>query len=146
MKIGVLSDTHDLLPLQVMDALREMDEIWHLGDVCQPHIIHSLASLKIPLHGVSGNCDSHGRWPQSLTLERCGKVFFLIHIPLEQAPDGVDVLLHGHTHVPRDEIMAGCRFINPGAVGGADKGASHGFGVMRLDERGQIRWQQIQLN
>ena len=25
--------------------------------------------------------------------------------------------LHGHTHVPRDEVLAGVRFLNPGCLG-----------------------------
>lgn len=140
--MGVLSDMHDFMPDGVMDSLRDMDEIWHLGDVCQPHVIHVLESLEIPLQVVAGNCDHDYNWPETLTLKRCGKVFFLIHIPLHQAPTDVDVLLHGHTHVPRDEMVLGCRFINPGALGGAVKGAPHGFGVMALDEGGEISWEQ----
>jgi hypothetical protein len=50
-------------------------------------------------------------------LPRAGLVFHLIHIPPRSAPKGAQVLLHGHTHVPRDEVDAqGVRWLNPGCI------------------------------
>ncbi|MEM6885940.1 MAG: metallophosphoesterase family protein [Verrucomicrobiota bacterium] len=145
MKIGVLSDTHDSLPAQVLEAMREADEIWHLGDVTRPFILSSLQDLGIPLQVVAGNCDHNVEWPETLRLERMGIRFYLIHIPLYRAPEGVDVLLHGHTHMPRDEMIEGCRFMNPGAVAGSYKGSPHGFAMMTLSETGSIGWERLEL-
>lgn len=122
--------------------MRGVDEIWHLGDVCHSRVLSALEALEVPLHVVAGNCDARGLWPETLTLERVGLIFFVIHIPLYRAPAGVDVLLHGHTHVPRDEMIDGCRFLNPGAVGGADKGSPHGLAIMELQAGGRLDWQQ----
>jgi len=144
-KIGVISDTHDSLPEKVVKAMRNVDEIWHLGDVTQPWILDSLEELQVPVYVVAGNCDQNSGWPEILKLKRMGVTFLLVHIPLYLALEGVDVLLHGHTHVPRDEIVGGCRFINPGAVAGSCKGAPHGFGLMTLDEGGGIEWEQVGL-
>jgi hypothetical protein len=31
-------------------------------------------------------------------------------------PPGLAAVLHGHTHVPRDELLAGVRWLNPGCI------------------------------
>jgi predicted phosphodiesterase len=52
----------------------------------------------------------------SRELERAGVRFFLTHIPPPHAPTGVHVILLGHTHVPRDEMLDGVRWLNPGCI------------------------------
>src|SRR4051812_36524927 len=104
MRIAVLSDTHDRLPDHVVAAMEKADEIWHLGDVTTPEIIERLAALKCPVRVVRGNCDQCADWPQALEFELCGQRVGLLHIPPRDAPAGMDLILHGHTHVPRHEI------------------------------------------
>lgn len=116
MRIAVLSDTHDRLPASLPPRLDGADEIWHLGDVCDPATLVELERLGPPLWVVLGNCDGHPGWPLALTLERAGVVFYLTHIPPRQAPAGVHAVLHGHTHVPRDDVRHGVRWLNPGCV------------------------------
>ncbi|MCE9588438.1 MAG: metallophosphoesterase family protein [Verrucomicrobia bacterium] len=49
----------------------------------------------------------------------------LIHIPPKPTKLGsCDLLLHGHTHVPREEMIAGVRVLNPGTIGKANNGGS----------------------
>src|SRR5256885_4305420 len=102
MRIAVLADTHNRFPASLPERLREADEIWHLGDVCAPETLVEFEQLGPPLHVVMGNCDAHP-WPLTLNFEREGTRFHLVHIPPRRAPRGAHVLLHGHTHVPRDE-------------------------------------------
>ena len=116
MRIAVISDTHDRVPRALPARLRGADEIWHLGDVCAPEALGEIELLGPPLLVVRGNCDAHEAWPLALELEREGVKFFLTHIPPERAPAGAQVVLHGHTHVQRDETIAGVRWLNPGAV------------------------------
>lgn len=121
MRIAVISDTHDRMPPRLPARLREADEIWHLGDVCAPAMLVEIEQLGPPLHVVRGNCDTNEAWPLALELEREGVKFFLTHIPPtppedEQLPAGVQVVLHGHTHAARDEMLAGVRWLNPGAI------------------------------
>ena len=52
---------------------------------------------------VGGNCDSNSDWPLVVDLVRNGVRFRLVHIPPSHGPENIDVLLHGHTHVPRNE-------------------------------------------
>ncbi len=116
MRIAVISDTHDRVPAPLPERLRGADEIWHLGDVCAPEVLEEFAQIGPPLHVVRGNCDTHDAWPLELELEREGVKFFLTHIPPQSAPPDCAIVLHGHTHVTRDEILHGVRWLNPGAV------------------------------
>lgn len=116
MRIAVISDTHDRYPPDLPERLKDADEIWHLGDVCDPNVLVEFEALGPPVKVVMGNCDSHPGWPLTLDLEREGVKFHLTHIPPSGAPRGVKVLLHGHTHVPRDEMLGGVRWLNPGCI------------------------------
>ncbi|HEV7406358.1 MAG TPA: metallophosphoesterase family protein [Chthoniobacteraceae bacterium] len=123
MKIAVVSDTHDRIAPGLTAAIRDADEIWHLGDVCSPTVLEEFRRLGPPLLVVRGNCDSEKSWPLTLRLERGGLQFQLIHIPPATAPAGVDLLLHGHTHVPRNELIGKTRFLNPGCITRPNRGA-----------------------
>ena len=96
--------------------LKDADEIWHLGDVCERETLVEFELLGKPLHVVLGNNDWNAAWPLALELEREGFKFYLTHIPPRNAPKGVAAILHGHTHVPRDELSAGARWLNPAAA------------------------------
>jgi putative phosphoesterase len=116
MRIAVVADSHDRLPDGLLERVQAADEIWHLGDVCAPMILDEFLALGKPLQVVRGNCDECDEWPPTLELQRERLKFFLIHIPPYGNPPGVNALLHGHTHVPRDEMRDGVRWLNPGSV------------------------------
>lgn len=124
MKIFVLADTHDKLPRNVLESAHDADEIWHLGDVCADSILDELRALGHPLTIVRGNCDTNHEWPLVVDLVRAGLRFRLQHIPPERPPGDVDVLLHGHTHVPRNERRGKVLFLNPGCITRPNRGAS----------------------
>src|SRR5512138_1281586 len=117
MRIAVISDTHDRYPPTLPARLKEADEIWHLGDVCDPSTLVEFEQLGPPLSVVLGNCDAYAGWPLTLELERVGTRFLLTHVPPalpRSAAHRPDAILHGHTHVPRDEVIGGVRWLNPG--------------------------------
>ena len=86
MRIAVIADTHDKYPPKFPQRLQGADEIWHLGDVCDPATLAGFEQLGKPLHVVLGNNESHRLWPLELRLERGGWKFFLTHIPPGRAP------------------------------------------------------------
>jgi uncharacterized protein len=140
MRIAVLADTHDHCPAGLPKRLRGADEIWHLGDVCDPATLAGLEQLGLPLRVVHGNCDSNPAWPGELRLERAGVRFILVHIPPARSPTGVGVVLHGHTHVPRDETDAlGVRWLNPGCISRPRGGQPPGFAWLDLSP-GRFAW------
>ncbi len=144
MPIAVISDTHNRIPDRLPDLIKFADEIWHLGDVCDESVLLSLEQLGPPIKIVRGNCDSCFQWPEFLDFEQAGMKIRLIHIPPPLAPPGVHLLLHGHTHVPRNEMVGKTRFLNPGAVSKANKGAPPSFAWLDLKGGGDFSW-KIQL-
>ncbi len=144
MRIAVIADTHDRYPPGLPARLREADEIWHLGDVCDPATLVEFEQLGPPLHVVQGNNDFH-TWPLELRLGRGGTVFFLTHIAPRRAPAGVTVVLHGHTHVPRDETIAGVRWLNPGCISRPNRGAPASFAWLTLEEGRPFEWKLMSL-
>jgi predicted phosphodiesterase len=91
-----------------------------------------------PFYAVLGNNDLGLDLPEKLTLEQHGRSFCLIHIPPRHLP-ACDFLLHGHTHVPRDERVGDCRILNPGSIGKANKGAPASWAWLEIGSRG-VRW------
>lgn len=138
--IAVISDTHDRLPHGVVAALARADEIWHLGDVCDPETLAPLLAPGRPLSVVRGNCDGTWEWPARLRLERAGLRFHLEHIPPVRPPTATDIVLHGHTHVPRDETILGVRHLNPGCITRPNRGAPASFGWLHLGGDGALDW------
>lgn len=134
LRIAVIADTHDRLPPALLEAIRQAHEIWHLGDVCEQATLNIIQDLGPKVFVVRGNQDHQPDWPMSVELERFGHHFHLVHIPPGHAPAGAKFLLHGHTHVPRDQKVEETRFLNPGPAGLANKGAPRSFAWLELAE------------
>lgn len=145
MRILVLADTHNHIPPKLNELAAGADEIWHLGDVVTPSLLESIRAIGPPLTIVRGNCDANTEWPLVVDLERHGVRFRLIHIPPRQAPANVDILLHGHTHVPRDEVRDSVRFLNPGCVTRPNRGAPSSVAHLEISESRELRWQLTRL-
>jgi putative phosphoesterase len=141
-RIFVLADTHNRLPEKVAALALGADEIWHLGDVCAEAILDELCALGPPVTVVRGNCDSNYEWPLVVDLERSRLRFRLQHIPPEQPPENIDVVLHGHTHVPRNERLGGVLFLNPGCVTRPNQGAAAGVAWLEL-QGGELKWRPV---
>ena len=56
-RIGILSDTHGLLDKRVFEHFKEVDEIWHAGDIGSEDVLRRLREFK-PTRAVYGNMDS----------------------------------------------------------------------------------------
>lgn len=144
MRIAVISDTHDHYPPRFPQRLAGADEIWHLGDVCARSTLVEFGNLGRPLQVVLGNNENHDAWPLELTLERAGRKFFLTHIPPDAAPKGVQFVLHGHTHVPRDETdQQGVRWLNPGCITHPNRGARASFAWLTIEPGKPVDWRVV---
>jgi putative phosphoesterase len=140
MKIFVLADTHDKLPKNIEVLAAGADEIWHLGDVCAPGILQAIETFGPPVTVVRGNCDSNFEWPLTVDLTRNGIRCRLVHIPPDDRPENIDVVLHGHTHVPRNERLGGVRFLNPGCVTRPNRGAPPSVALLEIAADGRLTW------
>jgi putative phosphoesterase len=144
LRIFVLADTHNRLPEAVKEIAKNADEIWHLGDVCAETVLDELRAIGPEVTVVRGNCDSNYEWPLVVDLQRAGLKFRLQHIPPNHLPNDVDVVLHGHTHVPRNERRGGVLFVNPGCVTRANQGAPPSVAWLEI-ANGKISWQLVPL-
>ncbi|MEO5720665.1 MAG: metallophosphoesterase family protein [Chthoniobacterales bacterium] len=140
LRILVLADTHDHLPTALESLASCVEEIWHLGDVCAPSLLETIRALGPPVTIVQGNCDSEEAWPLVADLERNGVRFRLVHIPPNGVPADTDVVLHGHTHVPRDEKRGAVRFLNPGCVTRPNRGAPASVAHLEIAADGALQW------
>jgi hypothetical protein len=121
--IGVISDTHGLLRPEAVAALRGSDFIVHAGDVGRPEILEGLGAIA-PVTVVRGNVD-RGGWAQAIpkteVLEAGGACIYVVHIlaELDLKPEaaGMNVVVYGHSHTPKQEMKNGVLFFNPGSAG-----------------------------
>lgn len=56
-RIGLMSDTHGFIDPKLYEYFKDVDEIWHAGDVGDVSVIDELRKFK-PLRGVYGNIDA----------------------------------------------------------------------------------------
>ncbi len=122
-RIGLISDTHDLLRPQAINFLRGSDFIIHAGDIGDSEIIEELARLA-PVTVVRGNNDA-GAWARTLPeteLVKIGGIFiYVIHdlaqLDIDPIAAGVQVVVSGHSHQPVIEHRDGVIFVNSGSAG-----------------------------
>jgi len=144
-RIFVLADTHNRLPDSIKEMAKHADEIWHLGDVCAEAILDELRAIGPRLIVVRGNCDTNFERPLVVDLARGGLKFRLQHIPPDHSPDDVDVFLHAHTHVPRNETRGSVLFLNPGCVTRPNRGAPPSVAWLEIAD-GKISWKLVPLS
>ena len=144
MRIAIISDTHGVYPDGLPERLRGADEIWHLGDVGGPATLVEFEQLGVPVRVVRGNCDDWPAWPLFLNRDCAGVSHHLVHIPPRSAPAGAHVVLHGHLHVPRDEVdRRGVRWLSPGCIS-QPRGQGCSFAWLTVDA-GQLQWTLVSL-
>jgi putative phosphoesterase len=132
MKIMLLSDTHGFLNPKIVEIAKNVDEIWHAGDIGNIQICNTLASLK-PFKAVWGNIDDleiKSKYPKYSTFETEGVRVLMIHIAgkfenynretknliEEYKPT---ILACGHSHILKVAFdkKNNLLYMNPGAAG-----------------------------
>lgn len=131
-RIGVISDTHGTFDEPLREFLKDVDEIWHAGDIGSLELADQIAAFK-PLKAVYGNIDG-GVTRRVLSEFNCfeceGKKVLITHIggyPRHYSPQAVariqqlkpDIFVAGHSHILKvifDPIY-NLLHINPGAAG-----------------------------
>ena len=127
------------------ELFKDVDEIWHLGDVCEEPILDELRAINPKLSVVLGNNDFNLSSPLFLDLERGGEKFHLIHILPRRMPANADWLLYGHTHRPTDEIHNKVHLFNPGSAGRGNKGAPVSVGFLTREKGKKFKCRVVEL-
>ena len=101
MKVGIISDTHDLLRPEVVDALQGCDCILHGGDISSRRILDQLKQIA-PVKAVRGNNDREwaDHLPLFLDFELGGLRIYMTHRKKDLPEDltAYDLVICGHTH------------------------------------------------
>ncbi|MDB5228181.1 MAG: phosphodiesterase, family [Bacteroidota bacterium] len=131
-RIGIISDTHGYLDEQVFEYFKDVDMIWHGGDIGTPEVTDRLKKFK-PLIAVHGNIDGHelrAEFPQDqlFKIEDCKILITHIagavgkyntHVNALITREKPDILVCGHSHIVKvmKDPKYGFLHINPGAAG-----------------------------
>ncbi len=148
MKVCILSDSHDHIPLldyAVEQAKGEGAEaVLHCGDVVAPSTLHCLLKHALPIHVIHGNntgdlytmgmlagkdnAITYYGMDAGLTL--AARRIFLVHYPhyarAMAATGDWDIVCCGHTHKMKFETIPTIKggtahVVNPGTIGGVGK-------------------------
>ncbi len=156
-RIGLISDTHGTFDDKLRNFLKDVDEIWHAGDIGSIELSDNINAFK-PLKAVYGNCDGY---PTRLLHHEylyfvCeGVSVVMTHIggyPHRYSPLGARLIekyhprifISGHSHIlkvmndPAHQLL----HINPGAAG------CFGFHTVRTAvrftlDKGQIKDMEV---
>lgn len=131
-RIGIISDTHGTFDDRLREFLKDVDEIWHAGDIGSLELADTIAAFK-PLRAVSGNIDggvTRRVYPDFLSFT-CEEVPVLMtHIggyPRRYDPRAVQriqalrpkLFIAGHSHILKVQYdpVYDLLVVNPGAAG-----------------------------
>jgi hypothetical protein len=122
MRVGVLSDTHNLLRPRVIELLAGCERILHAGDVGDLALLDALRRIA-PVDAVRGNTDSGATaaaLPEVLAGDLGGLPFHMVHRREDVDPRWLAtsrLVVHGHSHRPELSWHGSCLLLNPGACG-----------------------------
>ncbi|OKO84467.1 phosphodiesterase [Bradyrhizobium sp. NAS80.1] len=121
--IGIISDTHGLLRPEALRVLAYADHIIHGGDIGDPEIITALRRIA-PVTAIRGNADT-GEWATEFAetefVRLAGRLFYVLHdlntLQIDPVAQGIDVIVSGHSHIPKINTVDGLLYVNPGSAG-----------------------------
>jgi putative phosphoesterase len=134
MKIGVMADSHDNVPMvrSAVDIFRveDVDCVIHAGDIVAPFAAKELLKFEKRVICVFGNNDGERKWLKKLLIdihepphvfELGGRRVVLTHM-IEDVPQNPsvkpEIVICGHTHVTEIQLNDDGLRLNPGECGG----------------------------
>ena len=136
MIIGIISDTHDHMPVirKAVDLCnaRQVGHVIHAGDFTSPFTFRALKHLTCEFIGIYGNNDGERVLLQKLSKQRiftqpyildlAGRKIVIMHE--HQVVDALadsghyDLVIYGHTHEPDIRKRGNTLIVNPGELSG----------------------------
>jgi uncharacterized protein len=122
-RIGIISDTHGLLRPEAERRLAGVDHIIHGGDIGRPEIIDALRRIA-PVTAIRGNVDIDDwavAYPETEVVRLARKSIYVLHdlktLQIDPIARCIDVVVSGHSHVPKIDTADGVLYLNPGSAG-----------------------------
>ena len=146
MRIGLISDTHNLLRPEARQALAGVAYILHAGDICGQAVLDELGAIA-PVTAVRGNND-RGPWAEPLPQTgivhvedvRILVVHDLATLALDPAAEEIDVVVTGHSHRPLVEKRSAVLYVNPGSAGPRRFRLPVSLGFLEVQGSGARAW------
>lgn len=118
--IGVISDTHGLFRPQIRTIFEHAEYILHAGNIGDRKVLNALREIA-PVRAVRGS-DDRASWalslPQTNSLEIGEVAIYLLHDVNElNIKRRYDVIVSGHGHLAKEDMMDGVLYFNPGCAG-----------------------------
>ena len=146
MKIGIISDTHDLLRPEVIIALQGCGCILHGGDISSQKVLDQLEEIA-PVKAVRGNNDKE--WaehlPVFLDFELAGLRIYMTHkkkdLPGDLTPYDLVIYGHSHQYASAWQDYAGKHrtlLLNPGSCGPRRFIQPITMAILRIDPDGWV--------
>jgi hypothetical protein len=151
MKITVISDSHRNYHglKQIVAQNSDSDTVIHLGDGIAEAKQVSGEFPDSDFVCIRGNCDYSGG-SDEVIVEAGGYRIFCTHGHCYYVRSGLrtlidhakiercDIVLYGHTHLHKAEIIDGIRVMNPGSITEPRGGNAPTYGIIRISEAGEI--------
>lgn len=137
--VGVISDTHNRINKEVIDALDGCDVILHAGDIGDANVLNELKKFTPHVFPVRGNNDVEHKWPAedldvlalipeytefSFHKEKIGLIHGHQYDPVHKRHDKLrshfptaNIIIYGHSHRYVFDDQESPWVINPGAGG-----------------------------
>ncbi len=120
MKIGVISDTHNVLRQDVIEILKSCETILHAGDICKVGTLEKLKQIA-PTVVVRGNNDKN--LDSTISKIVSGQIEAVRYVMVHDKKDipndlcGINLVIFGHSHKYYEECLEGVYYLNPGSCG-----------------------------
>ena len=106
-----------------MRRLSGVDHIIHGGDIGRPGLIEELRRVA-PVTAIRGNVDK-GDWaeayPETEMVRLAERSIFILHdlkaLQINPVVEDVQVVVSGHSHVPKINTVGRVLYLNPGSAG-----------------------------
>jgi putative phosphoesterase len=140
-RLGLIGDTQgryrvDALLRAVEPHFRGVDEVWHAGDWQSRDVLEGLTRFGKPLVVVNGNAPDDDAFPAHVVRQVEGVKIGMTHYPPrgdEAWLAGCRIVIHGHTHRWRDEVVDGVRYVNVSTPTAAGFSRDRTVGVLTVD-------------
>ncbi len=167
-KVAIISDTHGHIDDNIIEIIKDCDQVIHAGDICGAHVLEQLAEISDKVTAVTGNNDAPGLWaeeetevvsqlPRTATIELPGGSVAVehghihgMHQPehelLRQAHPEARVIIYGHTHSMVIDDDQRPWVVNPGAAGATRTRGGPSCLVLTALEEGEWDIQMIRFH
>ncbi len=143
MKIGVISDTHMLVPSKSLielsqGAFSDISYLFHAGDIVKPCVLDVFGDKEIV--AVCGNMDGHDVCDKYPVKEIRNINNFKIGIMhgwgskeglapriIDSFDSDMDIIIYGHSHKPANYLLNGTLLFNPGSFSQHNNSKSAGI-------------------